>query len=57
MGLADEAHRRRRDRRRPVLDDGRYRAAPATGQPEREEVDAIVLATGYRPDLPCLTRR
>ncbi|MEV6742548.1 hypothetical protein AB0N14_39090 [Streptomyces sp. NPDC051104] len=21
---------------------------------EREEVDAILLATGYRPDLPCL---
>ncbi|MGX1798841.1 flavin-containing monooxygenase [Streptomyces albidoflavus] len=54
----------------PVLDDGRYRAALAAGQPERrplftgadgaklvwpdgqrEEVDAIVLATGYRPDL------
>ncbi|MFC9289375.1 NAD(P)-binding domain-containing protein [Streptomyces sp. NPDC057052] len=57
----------------PVLDGGRYRAAPAAGQPdrramftgtdgtkliwpdgEREEVDAIVLATGYRPDLPYL---
>lgn len=57
----------------PVLDDGRYRAALAAGQPERrplfadadgtklvwpdgqrEEVDAIVLATGYRPDLPYL---
>lgn len=59
---------------RPVLDDGRYRAALAAGRPERralftgadgpepawpdgqrEEVDAIVLATGYRPDLPYLT--
>ncbi|MEU3206045.1 NAD(P)-binding domain-containing protein [Streptomyces cyaneofuscatus] len=58
----------------PVLDDGRYRAALAAGQPgrrplftgsegtklirpdgEREEFDAIVLATGYRPDLPYLT--
>ncbi|MER6774385.1 FAD-dependent oxidoreductase [Streptomyces bacillaris] len=58
----------------PVLDDGRYRAALAAGQPdrrplftgadgtkliwpngEREEADAIVLATGYRPDLPYLT--
>ncbi|MDQ0810248.1 putative flavoprotein involved in K+ transport [Streptomyces sp. B3I7] len=57
----------------PVLDDGRYQAALAAGQPdrrqvftgadgaklgwpdgEREEVDAIVLATGYRPDLPYL---
>ncbi|MFF7643023.1 FAD-dependent oxidoreductase [Streptomyces canus] len=57
----------------PVLDDGRYRAALAAGQPdrrqvftgadgaklvwpggEREEVDAIVLATGYRSDLPYL---
>ncbi|KIX79946.1 FAD-dependent oxidoreductase, partial [Streptomyces sp. MBRL 601] len=54
---------------RPVLDDGRYRAALAAGRPDwrplftgadgaklvwpdgsREEVDAIVLATGYRPD-------
>ncbi|UWM49715.1 NAD(P)/FAD-dependent oxidoreductase [Streptomyces carpaticus] len=59
----------------PVLDDGRYRAALAAGQPdrrpvftgadgadlvwpegEREEVDAIVLATGYRPDLPYLAK-
>ncbi|MEW2063187.1 NAD(P)/FAD-dependent oxidoreductase [Streptomyces sp. NPDC007002] len=58
----------------PVLDDGRYRAALAAGQPgrrslftgsdgakllwpdgEREEVDVIVLATGYRPDLPYLS--
>ncbi|WP_406484866.1 flavin-containing monooxygenase [Streptomyces sp. NBC_01563] len=58
----------------PVIDDGRYRAALAAGQPDqrplftgadgakliwpdgqREEVDAIVLATGYRPDLPYLT--
>ncbi|MEU2823152.1 NAD(P)/FAD-dependent oxidoreductase [Streptomyces bacillaris] len=58
----------------PVLDDGRYRAALAAGQPdrrplftgsegskliwpdgEREEVDTIVLATGYRPDLSYLT--
>lgn len=57
----------------PVLDDGRYRAALAAGQPERramftsadraelvwpdgeaEEVDTIVLATRYRPDLPYL---
>ncbi|MFC8231044.1 flavin-containing monooxygenase [Streptomyces sp. NPDC057287] len=57
----------------PVLDNGRYRAALAAGQPdrrplftgadaakliwpdgEREEVDTIVLATGYRPDLPYL---
>ncbi|WP_411150656.1 flavin-containing monooxygenase [Streptomyces sp. A30] len=53
-----------------VIDDGRYRAAVASGRPDRrpvftgvdgtkvtwadrstEEVDAIVLATGYRPDL------
>ncbi|GAA0661912.1 ArsO family NAD(P)H-dependent flavin-containing monooxygenase [Streptomyces thermocarboxydovorans] len=59
----------------PVLDDGRYRAALAAGQPDRqplftsangtklvwpdgqrEEVDAIVLATGYRPHLPYLAR-
>lgn len=53
-----------------VIDDGRYRAALASGAPDRrpmfstiegskvtwsdgrvEDVDAIVLATGYRPDL------
>ncbi|MGW4689873.1 flavin-containing monooxygenase [Streptomyces sp. NPDC004244] len=58
---------------RPVLDDGRYRAALAAGAPERrpvftgldgdkatwadgtaEEVDAVILATGYQPDLPYL---
>lgn len=57
----------------PVIDDGRYRAAVASGRPDRrpmftgidgkkvtwtdgstEEVDAIVLATGYRPDLDYL---
>ncbi|MER8226536.1 NAD(P)/FAD-dependent oxidoreductase [Streptomyces sp. NPDC094143] len=57
----------------PVLDDGRYRAALASGRPDRrplftgadgsklvwpdgsrEEVDTVVLATGYRPDLPYL---
>ncbi|MEU1367479.1 NAD(P)-binding domain-containing protein [Streptomyces sp. NPDC005803] len=57
----------------PVIDNGRYRAALAAGQPDRrpmftgtdgakliwpdgqrEEVDAIVLATGYRPNLPYL---
>ncbi|MFJ8902430.1 FAD-dependent oxidoreductase [Streptomyces sp. NPDC102370] len=57
----------------PVIDDGRYRAALATGRPDRrppftgadgaklvwpdgqrEEVDAIVLTTGYRSDLPYL---
>ncbi len=62
-----------------VIDDGRYRAALATGPPPRpggptwarcsrastaleairpdgtaEHVDAIVLATGYRPDLAYL---
>ncbi|MCN9242549.1 NAD(P)/FAD-dependent oxidoreductase [Streptomyces sp. RY43-2] len=56
-----------------VIDDGRYRAALAAGQPdrrplftgadgakliwpdgEREEVETIVLATGYRPHLPYL---
>ena len=54
----------------PVLDDGRYRAALATGNPDprllferldghdvvwadghREHVDAVILATGYQPDL------
>ncbi|MFH8564624.1 flavin-containing monooxygenase [Streptomyces sp. NPDC017988] len=54
----------------PVIDDGRYRAALASGNPdrrpmftrldgqdvvwadgEREHVDALILATGYRPDL------
>ncbi|WP_308122083.1 NAD(P)/FAD-dependent oxidoreductase [Streptomyces sp. TRM70350] len=54
----------------PVIDDGRYRAAVASGAPDRrpvftgidgtkvtwadgrtEEVDTILLATGYRPDL------
>ncbi|MFJ7260369.1 flavin-containing monooxygenase [Streptomyces globosus] len=58
---------------RPVLDDGRHRAALAAGLPERrpvftgvsgdevtwadgavERVDAVVLATGYRPHLPYL---
>ena len=53
-----------------VLDDGRYRASLATGNPdrrplfagadrddivwpsgERERVDAIILATGYRPNV------
>ncbi|MGW1493858.1 flavin-containing monooxygenase [Streptomyces sp. NPDC002402] len=53
-----------------VIDDGRYKAALAAGEPDRrpmftgiegskvtwqdgmlEEVDAIVLATGYKPDL------
>ncbi|MCO1575088.1 NAD(P)-binding domain-containing protein [Crossiella sp. SN42] len=57
----------------PVLDHGPYRAALATGHPDRREmfsgvngstitwpdghaetVDAIILATGYRPDLPYL---
>ena len=57
----------------PVLDDGRYRAAIASGRPRhrplfshldggeavwpdgrRETVDALLLATGYRPDLPYL---
>jgi putative flavoprotein involved in K+ transport len=54
----------------PVLDDGRYRGALATGDPDRramfsrldgdhvvwgdgsrERVDAVILATGYRPNL------
>ncbi|MFF7387764.1 flavin-containing monooxygenase [Streptomyces scabiei] len=58
----------------PVIDDGRYRAAVASGAPDRrpvfthaegrkvtwadggtEEVDTVVLATGYRPDLGYLT--
>ncbi|MFD5474574.1 flavin-containing monooxygenase [Streptomyces sp. NPDC127105] len=58
----------------PVIDNGRYRTAVTSGQPDRrpvftgidgakvtwadgttEEVDAIVLATGYRPDLGYLT--
>jgi putative flavoprotein involved in K+ transport len=53
-----------------VVDDGRYRAALATGNPdarpvfarldgdeavwadgEREPIDAVILATGYRPEL------
>jgi putative flavoprotein involved in K+ transport len=53
-----------------VVDDGRYRAALATGNPdarpvfarldgheavwadgERERIDAVILATGYRPEL------
>jgi putative flavoprotein involved in K+ transport len=57
----------------PVLDDGRYRAAIATGNPDirplpvdfdgmkvswpdgtREAVDAVILATGYRPNLAFL---
>jgi len=57
----------------PVLDDGRYRAAVASGNPDlrplpadfnggkvcwpdgtREVVDAVILATGYRPDLAFL---
>ncbi|OEJ95568.1 flavin-containing monooxygenase [Streptomyces thermolilacinus] len=57
----------------PVIDDGRYRVALASGAPDRramfdradgrtvtwpdgtrEDVDTIVLATGYRPDLPYL---
>jgi putative flavoprotein involved in K+ transport len=57
----------------PVLDDGRYRAALATGNPDarslfarldgdavvwsngdREPVDVVLLATGYRPDLEYL---
>ncbi|MGW7544020.1 flavin-containing monooxygenase [Streptomyces sp. NPDC054770] len=56
-----------------VIDDGRYRAAVASGAPDRrpvftgingtkvtwgdggsEEVDTILLATGYRPDLAYL---
>lgn len=62
-----------RGRTAPVLDDGRYRAALATGNPDhrpmftqldadrvtwpdgtREHLDAIVLATGYRPHLDYL---
>ncbi|MFJ5780330.1 flavin-containing monooxygenase [Streptomyces sp. NPDC093094] len=58
---------------RPVLDDGRYRAALAAGSPDRrpvfrhldgdkvtwsdgttERLDALILAAGYRPDLPYL---
>ncbi|MFG3255326.1 flavin-containing monooxygenase [Streptomyces sp. NPDC048172] len=54
----------------PIIDDGRYRAALESGNPdhrklfsrlhedgvewpggEREHLDAIVLATGYRPDM------
>ncbi len=57
----------------PVLDDGRYRAAVASGNPDvrplpadfdgvkvlwpdgaREVVDAVILATGYRPNLAFL---
>ncbi|MDX2531564.1 flavin-containing monooxygenase [Streptomyces scabiei] len=57
-----------------VIDDGLYRAAVASGRPDRrpvftgiggtkvtwadgstEEVDAIVLATGYRPNLGYVT--
>jgi putative flavoprotein involved in K+ transport len=57
----------------PVIDDGRYRAAFGTGNPDRremftllegdkvtwsdgtvEQVDALVLATGYRPALDYL---
>ncbi|MFP3986396.1 FAD-dependent oxidoreductase [Streptomyces sp. E11-3] len=54
----------------PVIDDGRYRAALGSGNPDRrplftrlerdravwadgthEHIDAVILATGYRPDL------
>jgi putative flavoprotein involved in K+ transport len=57
----------------PVIDDGRYRAAVASGEPDQgplfagadgkqvtwpdgttETVDSVLLATGYRPDLPYL---
>ncbi|MEV0646434.1 NAD(P)-binding domain-containing protein [Phytomonospora sp. NPDC050363] len=57
-----------------VIDDGRYKTALASGNPDHrpmfarlsadgvtwtdgtiEKVDAIILATGYRPDLPYLT--
>jgi putative flavoprotein involved in K+ transport len=57
----------------PVLDDGRYRAAVAAGNPDvrplpadfdglkvcwpdgtREVVEAVILATGYRPNLAFL---
>ncbi|RKS07150.1 putative flavoprotein involved in K+ transport [Nocardiopsis sp. Huas11] len=59
--------------RTPVIDDGRFRAAFATGSPDRrplfarlsgrrvewadgttEEVDTVLLATGYRPALDFL---
>jgi putative flavoprotein involved in K+ transport len=62
-----------RGRTTPVLDDGRYRDALATGNPDaramflrldrdhavwsdgkREPVDAVILATGYRPNLAYL---
>jgi putative flavoprotein involved in K+ transport len=62
-----------RGRTAPVLDDGRYRVALATGNPDhramfthldtdsvtwpdgtREHLDAVVLATGYRPHLDYL---
>ena len=62
-----------RGRTTPVLDDGRYRAALASGNPDarplferldgpdvvwhdgtRERIDALILATGYRPDLAYL---
>ncbi|GAA2067380.1 ArsO family NAD(P)H-dependent flavin-containing monooxygenase [Streptomyces albiaxialis] len=57
----------------PIIDDGRYRAALASGNPDhrrlfsrlhedgvewpdgtRERIDALVLATGYRPDMAYL---
>lgn len=63
-----------RPRSTPVFDDGRHRAALASGNPDRrpmfarlyadgvewadgtrEPVDALVLATGYRPALDYLT--
>jgi putative flavoprotein involved in K+ transport len=62
------------DRRTAIVDDGRYRAALRSGNPDgrpmfagldddgvrwgdgtREHVDAVILATGYRPGLSYLT--
>ena len=73
-GLDSASIGRRLDRGTAVVDDGRYRAALRSGNPDRrpmfdrldgdgvrwgdgtrEHVDAIILATGYRPGLSYLT--
>ena len=74
-GLDSASIGRRLDRGTSVVDDGRYRAALRSGNPDgrpmftvldddgvrwtdgtREPVDAIILATGYRPGLDYLKR-
>jgi putative flavoprotein involved in K+ transport len=74
-GLDSASIGRRLDRGTSVVDDGRYRAALRSGNPDRrpmftvldddgvrwtdatrEPVDAVILATGYRPGLDYLKR-